>query len=147
MIHILLVDDQKLIRQGMQTLLNLESDLEVVGQASNGHEALAAVEQLQPDVVLMDIRMPGMDGVAATRVIVVSAPEKRLARARIEPCQRAAGRSAATAGSSSTRSRRVTGAPVIPCATIETRTTAATVQKSVSLSPPERMPAANAALT
>lgn len=69
MIRILLVDDQKLIRQGMQTLLNLEPDLEVVGQASNGHEAVAAVEQLQPDVVLMDIRMPGMDGVAATRVI------------------------------------------------------------------------------
>jgi DNA-binding NarL/FixJ family response regulator len=74
MIRILLVDDQKLIRQGMQTLLNLEPDLEVIGEASNGHEAVTAVEQLQPDVVLMDIRMPGMDGVAATRIITERFP-------------------------------------------------------------------------
>ncbi len=67
MIRVLLVDDQLLIRQGIQTLLDLEPDLTVVGAASNGREALDAVERLQPDVVLMDVRMPVMDGVAATR--------------------------------------------------------------------------------
>ncbi|MBC8163957.1 MAG: response regulator transcription factor, partial [Roseiflexaceae bacterium] len=66
-ISILLVDDQLLIRQGIQTLLDLEPDLTVVGSAANGREALAAVERLRPDVVLMDVRMPEMDGVAATR--------------------------------------------------------------------------------
>lgn len=69
MIRILLVDDQKLIRQGMRTLLNLENDLDVAGEASNGVEAIAAVEQIRPDVVLMDVRMPQLDGVAATRAI------------------------------------------------------------------------------
>lgn len=69
MIRILLVDDQTLVRQGIQTLLDLEEDLTVVGAAANGQQALAMVEQLQPDVVLMDVRMPVMDGVAATREI------------------------------------------------------------------------------
>lgn len=69
MIRILLVDDQTLVRQGIQTLLDLEEDLTVVGAAANGKQALAMVEQLQPDVVLMDVRMPVMDGVAATREI------------------------------------------------------------------------------
>ncbi|MCS6888561.1 response regulator transcription factor [Chloroflexus sp.] len=69
MIRILLVDDQTLVRQGIQTLLDLEEDLTVVGAAANGQQALALVEQLQPDVVLMDVRMPVMDGVAATREI------------------------------------------------------------------------------
>ncbi|WP_322487259.1 response regulator transcription factor [Chloroflexus sp.] len=69
MIHILLVDDQTLVRQGIQTLLDLEEDLTVVGAAANGQQALAMIEQLQPDVVLMDVRMPVMDGVAATREI------------------------------------------------------------------------------
>lgn len=66
MIRILLVDDQTLVRQGIQTLLDLEEDLIVVGAAANGQQALAMVEQMQPDVVLMDVRMPVMDGVAAT---------------------------------------------------------------------------------
>lgn len=69
MIRILLVDDQTLVRQGIQTLLDLEEDLTVVGAAANGQQALAMVEQLQPDVVLMDVRMPVMEGVAATREI------------------------------------------------------------------------------
>ncbi|WP_299757871.1 response regulator transcription factor [uncultured Chloroflexus sp.] len=66
MIRILLADDQTLVRQGIQTLLDLEEDLIVVGAAANGQQALAMVEQMQPDVVLMDVRMPVMDGVAAT---------------------------------------------------------------------------------
>lgn len=67
MIRVLLVDDQTLIRQGIATLLELEPDLEVVGAVGNGRAAIEAVERLRPDVVLMDIRMPEMDGVAATR--------------------------------------------------------------------------------
>lgn len=66
-IRVLLVDDQSLIRAGIQTLLSRKADIEVVGQANDGAEALAKVASLDPDVVLMDIRMPGMDGVEATR--------------------------------------------------------------------------------
>ncbi len=69
MIRIVLVDDQNLIRQGLKALLELEPDLQVVGEGENGQAAIALVETLQPDVVLMDIRMPIMDGVAATREI------------------------------------------------------------------------------
>ncbi|MER3492588.1 MAG: DNA-binding response regulator [Mastigocladus sp. ERB_26_2] len=69
MIKVLLVDDQNLIRQGLKALLELEPDLEIVGEAENGETAITLIEQLHPDVVLMDIRMPIMDGVAATREI------------------------------------------------------------------------------
>lgn len=66
-IRVLLVDDQPLIRMGLEALLGRRSGIEVVGQASNGEEALETIKELDPDVVLMDIRMPGMDGVEATR--------------------------------------------------------------------------------
>lgn len=69
MIRLLLVDDQELVYQGMRAMLNLEPDLEVVGVADNGQVAIQQVEALQPDVVLMDIRMPIMDGREATRII------------------------------------------------------------------------------
>lgn len=69
MIKVLLVDDQSLIRQGLRALLELEQDLEIVGEAENGENALDLVAELQPDVVLLDIRMPIMDGVAATKEI------------------------------------------------------------------------------
>jgi DNA-binding NarL/FixJ family response regulator len=69
MIKVLLVDDQGLIRQGLKALLELEPDLEIVGEAENGEIAINLVEKLQPNVVLMDIRMPIMDGVAATKEI------------------------------------------------------------------------------
>ena len=65
-IRILLVDDQRLMREGLRVLLALESDLEFIGEADNGEAALNAYEALQPEVVLMDVRMPGMDGVEAT---------------------------------------------------------------------------------
>lgn len=68
-IRILIVDDQQLMRQGLSTLLELESDMEVVGQAGDGAEALTRVETLKPHVALMDIRMPRMNGVEATRQI------------------------------------------------------------------------------
>lgn len=69
MISLLLVDDQNLIRQGLKALLELEPDLEIVGEAENGSMAIDRVQALQPKVVLMDIRMPVMDGVMATKQI------------------------------------------------------------------------------
>jgi DNA-binding NarL/FixJ family response regulator len=66
-IRVLIVDDQPLIRTGIQTLLMRKGDIDVVGQAANGHEAIIRVAELDPDVVLMDILMPTMDGVEATR--------------------------------------------------------------------------------
>ncbi len=69
MIKVLLVDDQNLIRQGLKALLELEQDLKIVGEAENGESAMKLMAELRPDVVLMDIRMPVMDGVAATREI------------------------------------------------------------------------------
>ena len=74
MIKVLLVDDQTLIRQGIRLLLEIETDIQVVGQAANGREALEQVESLRPDVVLMDVRMPEMDGVAATRELSARHP-------------------------------------------------------------------------
>ncbi|HEY9878240.1 MAG TPA: response regulator transcription factor [Leptolyngbyaceae cyanobacterium] len=68
-IRLLLVDDQTIIRQGLKSLLEAKPDLIVVGEAENGQQAIAQVEALHPDVVLMDVRMPMMDGVAATRII------------------------------------------------------------------------------
>lgn len=68
-IRVLLVDDQMIIRQGLKSLLEAKPDLEVVGEAENGQQAIAQVATLHPDVVLMDVRMPIMDGVAATRRI------------------------------------------------------------------------------
>jgi DNA-binding NarL/FixJ family response regulator len=78
MINILIADDQDLFRQGLATLLNLEEDLQVVGQASNGQEAIALAEQLQPDVILMDMRMPVCNGVAATEQIHQQYPWMRI---------------------------------------------------------------------
>ncbi|MEG3846348.1 response regulator transcription factor [Microcoleus sp. herbarium19] len=74
MIRLLLVDDQQLICQGLKAMLSLESDLEVIGVAHNGKAALEQVEALQPDVVLMDLKMPVMDGREATRLICQSFP-------------------------------------------------------------------------
>ena len=74
MISLLLVDDQNLIRQGLKALLELEPDLVVVGEAENGAIAIDQVRELQPNVVLMDIRMPVMDGVTATKQICSQFP-------------------------------------------------------------------------
>lgn len=78
MIRLLLVDDQDLFRQGLASLLSLEDDLDVVGQARHGQEAIALTEQLQPDVILMDVRMPICDGVVATREIHARYPWIRI---------------------------------------------------------------------
>jgi DNA-binding NarL/FixJ family response regulator len=68
--RILLVDDQELLRMGFRMVLEAQAGLEVVGEAGDGAEAVALTRQLEPDVVLMDVRMPGMDGVQATRALV-----------------------------------------------------------------------------
>ena len=78
MIQLLLVDDQELVCQGLRAMLNLESNIEVVGVANNGQVAIQQVEALQPDVVLMDIRMPIMDGREATRIICQRFPETKV---------------------------------------------------------------------
>ncbi len=69
MIKLLLADDQEMFRQGLAALLSLESDLEIVGEASNGQEAITLTKSLQPDIILMDVRMPICNGVEATRII------------------------------------------------------------------------------
>ncbi|BAZ07239.1 response regulator transcription factor [Calothrix sp. NIES-3974] len=78
MIKIMLVDDQNLIRQGLRALLELEADLEIVGEAENGREALDLIPQLHPDVILMDMRMPVMDGVRATLEIQKNYPQVKV---------------------------------------------------------------------
>ncbi|MGH9072723.1 MAG: response regulator [Acidimicrobiales bacterium] len=80
MIRVLLADDQVLVRAGFRALLDSREDIEVVGEAADGAEAVSLAKSLVPDVVLMDIRMPGTDGLAATRMI---AAEPRLASVRI----------------------------------------------------------------
>ena len=80
MIRVLLADDQSLVRAGFKALLDAQPDIEVAGEAGDGEEALRAVRALTPDVVLMDIRMPALDGLAATRRIT---EDVRLAEVKV----------------------------------------------------------------
>jgi DNA-binding NarL/FixJ family response regulator len=80
LIRVVLADDQALVRGGFRALLDARDDIEVVGEAANGHEAITLTRQLIPDVVLMDIRMPELDGLEATREI---AADPRLSAVRV----------------------------------------------------------------
>ncbi|WP_242885269.1 response regulator transcription factor [Actinomadura litoris] len=78
MIRVLLVDDQHLVRMGLRMLCDSAPDMEVVGEAGDGRDAPRLVGELSPDVVLMDLRMPGVDGIAATRRITAAWPSVRV---------------------------------------------------------------------
>lgn len=75
MIRVLLVDDHAVMRAGFRMILESEDDIAVVGEAANGTEAVAAASALSPDVICMDVQMPGMDGIAATRALVAAGSE------------------------------------------------------------------------
>jgi DNA-binding NarL/FixJ family response regulator len=75
-IRVLVVDDQHVVRTGFQTILDAQTDIDVVGEAANGQEAIEVATRVRPDVVLMDIRMPVLDGIEATRRIVGSDPDR-----------------------------------------------------------------------
>jgi two-component system, NarL family, response regulator LiaR len=76
-IRLLVVDDRPTVRTGLRIWLALEPDLEVVGEASDGSEAISLTQALRPDVVLMDVEMPGMDGISATAALRSLAPRAR----------------------------------------------------------------------
>jgi DNA-binding NarL/FixJ family response regulator len=76
--RILIVDDHPITRDGLRTALSLTDDVEVVGEAASGEEAIEAVEDSKPDVIFMDVRMPGMNGIQATRVIRERHPETKV---------------------------------------------------------------------
>ena len=78
MIRVLLVDDQSMLRLGFRLILDAEDGIEVVGEAGDGATAVSMSAALRPDVVLMDVRMPGMDGIAATAAIVAAHPDNRV---------------------------------------------------------------------
>jgi DNA-binding NarL/FixJ family response regulator len=77
-VRVLLADDQELIRRGFRMILEEQGEISVVGEAADGDEAVRLTRELRPDVVLMDVRMPGTDGIDATRRIVVESPEARV---------------------------------------------------------------------
>lgn len=77
-IKILIVDDQELFREGLLTLLSIQNDFEIIGQASSGEEAILSATKFKPDVILMDLRMSGMGGVEATRRIVQQHPGTKI---------------------------------------------------------------------
>jgi DNA-binding NarL/FixJ family response regulator len=77
-ISVLVVDDQRLVRAGFRVILDLEPGIVVVGEAGDGHEAIALAARLRPTVVLMDVRMPGMDGLAAARAIIAGTASRVL---------------------------------------------------------------------
>jgi DNA-binding NarL/FixJ family response regulator len=77
-VRVVIADDQALVRGGFRMILDARDDMEVVGEASDGREAIALVEELEPDVVLMDVRMPDVDGIEATQRIVASGSSARI---------------------------------------------------------------------
>jgi DNA-binding NarL/FixJ family response regulator len=77
-VRVLVVDDDDLMRAGLQGVLSADPDIEIAGEASDGREAIYRTRLLKPDIVLMDVRMPGLDGIAATRELLASFPDVRV---------------------------------------------------------------------
>jgi len=77
-IRVLIADDNSMVRSGLSNLLKFHSDMEIVGEAADGLEAVAGARVLFPDIILMDINMPNMSGLAATRIISAELPETRI---------------------------------------------------------------------
>jgi two-component system response regulator NreC len=77
-IKVLAVDDHRLVREGLTSLLRIHPEIEVVGEASDGDEAVSKARTLEPDVILMDISMPGMNGITATKIIVKDMPKTKV---------------------------------------------------------------------
>ncbi len=78
MINVLLADDHVMVRKGFRLILETQSDIRIVGEASNGREAVELAESLQPDVIVMDVAMPELNGIEATRRIITAAPRARV---------------------------------------------------------------------
>jgi NarL family two-component system response regulator LiaR len=78
MIHVMVADDHAIVRKGLCALLATEPDIEVVGEAKDGQEAISVAQRVQPEVILMDLVMPGLDGLEATRHISAHQPEARI---------------------------------------------------------------------
>ena len=78
MISVLLVDDQQLLRMGFRMILDAEPDLTVVGEAGDGRAGVRMAAALKPDIILMDVRMPGMDGISATEAVIAADPQARV---------------------------------------------------------------------
>jgi DNA-binding NarL/FixJ family response regulator len=76
--RILVVDDHQMFRDGLKSLLNHEKDMEVIGEAENGQDAILRTRELHPDLILMDVKMPVMDGVEATRRILAETPDMKI---------------------------------------------------------------------
>ena len=78
MTRIVLADDHALVRQGLSLILEAQPDMQIVGQAGNGHEAVELAQKLKPDVVIMDVAMPGLNGIEATRRLAEALPRTRV---------------------------------------------------------------------
>lgn len=103
-IRVMLVDDHPVVRQGLFIMLGLQSDIEVVGEASDGEEAVLLARQIVPDVILMDINMPNMNGLEATRIIHAELPQIRIIGLSIFD-ENAEGAAIINAGASAYRSK------------------------------------------
>ena len=87
-VRVLITDDQQAIRNGLKAFLSFASQIEVIGEATNGHEAVLMAEKHRPDVILMDIKMPVVDGLQATRLIKRMLPEIKVIALTIYPTYR-----------------------------------------------------------